>query len=69
MTGKQPPHFLRNLDNFPPGAFYSTPPTISHKRVLKLNCRPLASTSYKTFLKKLKRGLELVSLPHFLHDY
>ena len=25
MTKKQPP-ILRNLNNFPPGAFYSTPP-------------------------------------------
>ena len=32
MTWKQPPH-LKNLDNFPPGAFYSTPLTIRHKRV------------------------------------
>ena len=27
-----PPH-LRNLYNFPPGAFYSIPPTIRYKRV------------------------------------
>ena len=27
------PLILRNLDNFPPGAFYSTLPTIRHKRV------------------------------------
>ena len=26
---------LRNLDNFPPGAFYSTPFTIRHKRVYR----------------------------------
>ena len=25
MTYKQPPPILRNLDNFPPGAFYSNP--------------------------------------------
>ena len=36
MTYKQPSPILRNLDNFPPGAFYSTPsppppsPTIWH---------------------------------------
>ena len=39
MTYKQPPSILRNLDNFPPGEFYSTstPPTstIRHKRVHK----------------------------------
>ena len=32
-----PPTILRNLDNSPPGAFYSTlppPPTIRHKRVI-----------------------------------
>ena len=26
ITYKQPPPILRNLDNFPPGAFYSTQP-------------------------------------------
>ena len=26
-------HILRNLDNFPSDTFYSTPPTIRHKRV------------------------------------
>ena len=31
---KTPPPILRNLDNFPSGAFYSTPPpSIRHKRV------------------------------------
>ena len=29
------PLILRNLDNFPPGAFYSTPFTIRHKRVYR----------------------------------
>ena len=36
--------------------------------MLKLNCRQLAFASYKVFSKNEKRGLELVSLPHFLHD-
>ena len=36
--------------------------------ILKLNCRPLAFTSYKALLKN-RRGLELVSLAHFLHDF
>ena len=31
------PPILRNLDNFPPGAFYWTPPpTIKHERVCNL---------------------------------
>ena len=34
--------------------------------LLKLSCRPLAFTSYKAFLKW---GRELVSQPHFLHDF
>ena len=36
--------------------------------LLKLSCRPLAFTSYKVFLET-KRGLELVSVPHFLYDF
>ena len=36
--------------------------------MLKLSCRAFAFTSYKAVLKK-QRGLELVSLPHFLHDF
>ena len=40
----------------------------SYLKVLKLNCWQLALTSYNAFLKK-QRGLELVSLPHFLHDF
>ena len=28
-----PPPILRNLDNFPPGTFYSTTPIIRHKRI------------------------------------
>ena len=39
----------------------------NYQNILKLRCRPLAFTSYKAFLKKTK-GLELVFLPHFLHD-
>ena len=35
---------------------------------LKVSCRPLAFTSSKAFLKN-KKGLELVLLPHFLHDF
>ena len=30
---------------------------------------PLAFMSYEVFFKKTKRGLKLVSLPHFLHDF
>ena len=32
----------------------------------KLSCRPLAFTSFKV---RKKKGLELVSLVHFLHDF
>ena len=35
---------------------------------MKLSCRPLAFTSYWAFLKN-KRGLELVSLLHFLSNF
>ena len=38
-----------------------------YRNILKLNCKPLAFTSYKAFLK-IKIGLELVSQLHFLHD-
>ena len=38
-----------------------------YRKWLKLSCRSLAFTSNKAFLKT-KKGLELVSLPHFLHD-
>ena len=40
-----------------------------YQNMFKLSCRPLAFTSYKVFKKKTKRGLELVFLPHFLHDF
>ena len=41
----------------------------SYLNILKLSCRPLAFTSFKAFFFLKKRGLELVSLPHFLHDF
>ena len=37
-------------------------------KILKLSCRPLAFTS-ESFFKKTRRGLKLVSLSHFLHDF
>ena len=37
--------------------------------LLKLSCRPFAFNSCRVFLKKTKRRLELVSLPHFMHDF
>ena len=40
----------------------------NYQNILKLNCKPPALTSHKTF-RKTKRGLELASLPHFLHDF
>ena len=39
-----------------------------YRNILKLNCRPLASLHIKLLLKN-KRGLELVSLPHFLYKF
>ena len=39
-----------------------------YQEKLKLSCRPLAFTSYKALLKN-KKGLELVSLPHFLPGF
>ena len=37
--------------------------------ILQQSCTPLAFTSHKDFSKIKKSGLELVSLPHFLHDF
>ena len=37
-----------------------------HPNIVKLSCRPLALAHIKLFNK---RGLEIVSLPHFLHDF
>ena len=37
--------------------------------ILKLSSRPIAFNSFKAFSKKTNRGRELVSLPHFLHDF
>ena len=38
-----------------------------YRNLLKLSYRPIIFTSYKTFFKW--KGLELVFLPHFLHDF
>ena len=41
-----------------------------YRNLLKLICRPVALTSYKAFEKKTtKRGLEPVSLSHFLNYF
>ena len=41
-----------------------------YQNILKLKCSPLGFTLYKFFFfKKKKGGLELVSQPHFLHDF
>ena len=40
-----------------------------YRNILKLGDRPLAFTLYKAFLKRTERGLKLVSLSHFLHDF
>ena len=42
--------------------------TEDYRSILKLSCRKLTFTSYKAFLEN-KRGLELVSPPHFLKDF
>ena len=39
-----------------------------YQYTLRLSCRPLSFSSYKSCLKN-KWGLELVSLPHLLHDF
>ena len=39
-----------------------------YRNLLKQRCKPLAFTSYKTFSKNV-RGLELVPLSYFLHDF
>ena len=39
-----------------------------NQNILKLSCRSLSFSSYKVF-SKIKRGLELVSLSHLLHDF
>ena len=39
-----------------------------YRNKFKLSCRRLAFTSYNAFFFKKERDLELVSLPHFLHD-
>ena len=39
-----------------------------YQYILKLSCRPLDFTTYKAFLRR-ERGLELVSLPHFLRNF
>ena len=40
-----------------------------YQNILKLGCRSLAVLFHIMLLKERKRRLELVSLPHFLHDF
>ena len=40
-----------------------------YQNILKLINKQRAFTSCKAFFKKIKGDLELVSLPHFLHDF
>ena len=40
---------------------------VQKRNLLKVTCRPLAFTLLKFFLKKIKIGLGLASLPYFLH--
>ena len=39
-----------------------------YQNILRLRCWPLAFILYKAFVKT-NRGLELVILSHFLHDF
>ena len=39
-----------------------------YRNILKLSCRPLFLPHIKLF-QKTKKGIELVSLPHPLHDF
>ena len=41
---------------------------VGYKNIVKVSSRPLLLPRIK-FKKKTKRGLELVSLIHFLHDF
>ena len=43
-------------------------PSSGLPKYIKQSCRPIDFTSYKD-LKRTKRGLVLVSLPHFLHYF
>ena len=40
----------------------------NYRNVLKLSCRPHTLATHKAF-SKIRRGLELVPLTHFLHDF
>ena len=40
-----------------------------YQNILKLTCWPLVFALYIKLFQKRKRGLELVSLPYFLHDF
>ena len=48
----------------------TSPRVEGYWKILKLSCRPLAfsSLSFKLF-ELIKRGPELLSLPHFLHSF
>ena len=46
--------------------FYAVCQVEGYRNILKLSIRPLPHVK---FFYKTKRGLELVSLPHFLHDF
>ena len=47
--------------------FHCMPKWGLSKYIEKLSCKPFAFTSYK--IKKTKRSLELVSLPHFIQNF
>ena len=65
---------MKNMKNHIQNVVETTPWPLSfvcqiedYRNMSKPSCRPLAFTSFK--VKKKKKGLELVSLVHFLHDF
>ena len=51
--------------------FFSICQVEYYRNILRLSCRPLSFALYKAFFffKKKKAGQELISLPHFIHDF
>ena len=49
-------------------SFYCMPNWGLYQNILKLSCKQISFTSHKAFLKN-KRDLEIVCLPHFLHEF
>ena len=63
-------HLWINNNKFYTVCFYCMSGIEDCQIILKLRYSLLAQTSYESFLtNKTKRGLELVSLTHFMHDF